>query len=65
MTEDEAQELARVVDGKPWNSGGGIWLVCRERQDGHVVAFSDEVVSEYLSWDVLQDGSPLNSIVIV
>ena len=65
MDEQQAKALAEIIEGEPWNSGGDIWLVCRERQDGHIVAFSDESVCEYASKEALENGSPISSIVIV
>lgn len=40
-------------------------LVCRERQDRQIVAFSDEAVREYVGRDALENGFPINSTVIV
>lgn len=65
MDEQQAKALAETLGAEPWDSGGGIWLVCRERQDGHMIAFTDEAVCEYASRDALESGSPINSIVIV
>lgn len=65
MDEEQANALASIIDGQPWDSGGGIWLVCRERSDGHVVAFSDESVCEYANWEALESDPPLASLIIV
>ena len=65
LTESEVQRLAAVLGGDVWDSGGGVELIVIERSDGHVVAVSDDVVSEYPDRDALASGQPLNSIVLV
>ena len=65
MDETQAAALAKLIGGEIWQSGGCVWLVCRERRDGKVVALSDEVLSEYADWEELQTGQPLKSIPLV
>ena len=47
MDERGAEAVARAIDGRTWNSGGGIWLVLKDRSDGKLVAITDESVCEY------------------
>ena len=65
MEEEQARLLAELIGGEPWQSGGDVWLVCKQRSDGKLVAISDEVVSEYADWAELSGGQPLHSIVLV
>jgi hypothetical protein len=58
-------QLVNLLGGSMWQSGGGIWLILIRRGDGHVIAISDECVSEYTSDDALAGGSACNSIRLV
>ncbi len=58
MSEEQAAAVAEALGGQPWQSGGDIWLVIFERNDGKLVAISDEVVCEYKNQDALEVGSP-------
>jgi hypothetical protein len=49
MEEEAAVAVAEALDGVPWNSGGGIWLVLKDRSDGSLAVLSDDVVCEYAS----------------
>jgi len=62
MDETKAKQLAELLGGEPWQSGGDIWLVVIRRADGKVVAISDEVVCEYADETALEGGEPDNSI---
>lgn len=64
MNEKEAQAVADVLGGYVWNSGGGIYLICIERADGHLVVVSDEVVCEYDSQDAIEENKPSNSVIL-
>lgn len=65
MDERQADALAKAIGGEAWNSGGDIWLAVVHRDDGRVVAISDEAVCEYASEDDLVSGEPEVSIVLV
>ena len=65
MDEDKAKLLADVIGGDVWDSGGGTCLVLKRRSDGKVVAFSDEVVCVYADDEALQEGKPLETILLV
>lgn len=56
MNEQQANALAAALGGYAWNSGGGIWLVLKERADGRLVVFSDEMVCEYAGAEAFHDG---------
>jgi len=47
MDERTAEQLAVLVGGEAWQSGGGIWLVTVNREDGSLVVFSGDAVCEY------------------
>jgi len=56
MNEQQANAVAETLGGSAWNSGGGIWLVLKERSDGKLVVISDEVVCEYASQADFENG---------
>jgi hypothetical protein len=62
---NDVSHLARLLGGKPWQSGGGIWLVLVKRGDGAIVTISDEVACEYESEDALANGTTNLSIRLV
>lgn len=49
MDERTAAQLASIVGGEAWQSGGGIWLVTVNRDDGTLVVFSGDAICEYES----------------
>lgn len=49
MDERTAEQLASIVGGEAWQSGGGIWLVTVNRDDGSLVVFSGDAICEYES----------------
>jgi hypothetical protein len=57
MNEQQADAVAEALGGLTWNSGGGIWLVLKERSDGRLVAISDEIVCEYTSQADFESGA--------
>ena len=65
MDEERAKLLADVLGGDVWDSGGGISLVLKRRADGKVVAISDEVVCVYENDEAMQDGKPLETVLLV
>ena len=65
MDEEKAGNLARILNGELWNSGGGLFLAIVRRSDGKIVAFSDEVVCEYADEEALNGGTPSNSIYLI
>lgn len=56
MTEEEANAVAEALRGKPWNSGGGIWLVVFHREDGSIVVMSDDVINVYEDQGAFDSG---------
>lgn len=62
MDETKAKQLAELLGGEPWQSGGDIWLVVIRRADGKVVAISDEVVCEYAVEAALEGGEPETAV---
>lgn len=59
------KQLANLLGGSVWQSDGGIFLVLVHRDDGHVVAISNEYVTEYESEEALAEGRSGNSIRLV
>jgi hypothetical protein len=64
MDEQQAQKIADALQGKVWDSGGGIHLVVINRQDGKLVVISDEVVCEYASEEDFENSLVANSILL-
>ena len=65
MDEKKAKQLAEIIGGDVWDTGGGICLVLKYRPDGRIVAFSDEVICVYENDDSLQKGKALESVLLV
>lgn len=64
MTEEQARQIAKLMDADSWNTGGEIYLVIFRRTDGKIVALSDEVVCEYADEEALEAGKPTRSITL-
>lgn len=64
MTEKQAETLAAIVGGEAWQSGGGVWLVTVNRDDGRLVVFSGDSVCEYESDDAFDEGRASNTILL-
>jgi len=65
MSEKKAKALAKILGGTVWNSGGDTLLVIARRNDGKVVAISDEAVAEYRNEESLESGHPDKSIDLI
>jgi hypothetical protein len=58
MTQHQAESVARMIDGEPWQSGGNIWLVVKQRAAGRCVVLSGAMICEYASQEAFDDGQP-------
>jgi len=47
LDERTAEQLAAIVGGEAWQSGGGMYLVTVNRDDGSLVVFSGGSICEY------------------
>lgn len=47
MVELTAEQLAAIVGGEAWQSGGGTYLVTVNRDDGSLFVFSGDAICEY------------------
>ncbi len=56
MDQQQANQLANVVGGAAWHSGGGIWLVMAHTADGGVVVYSDELIARYENDEAFGNG---------
>lgn len=65
MDEENAKQIADILGGEVWDSGGGICLVLKRRSDSRIVVFSDEVVCVYENEEELQGGKPQETILLV
>lgn len=64
MDETRAAQIAEILGGEAWQSGGDIWLVVIRRNDGHLVVVSDEVICEYENEDAFENSQTINSILM-
>lgn len=62
MDEKTAEQLAVIVGGEAWQSGGGIWLVTVNRDDGSPVVFSADAVCEYENDEAFDAGRASKTI---
>lgn len=56
MDEQTAEHLAAIVGGESWQSGGGLYLVTVHRDDGSMVVFSGDAISEYDNEEAFDAG---------
>lgn len=56
MDEKTAEHLAAIVGGESWQSGGGIYLVTVNRDDGSLVVFSGDAIAEYENDEAFDAG---------
>lgn len=64
MDERTAAQLAVIVGGEAWQSGGGIWLVSVNRDDGSLVVFSGDAICEYENDEAFDAGRAAKTILI-
>ena len=56
LNENTAEQVAKTFGGEAWQSGGGIWLVMLTRNDGKVVAISEDCICQYASEQAFQNS---------
>lgn len=64
MNEEDANAVAKAIQGQPWQSGGGIWLAVRRRADGHLVVISEDTINEYESEEAFEASEAENFILL-
>jgi hypothetical protein len=64
MDESTAEQLAAIVGGEAWQSGGGIYLVTVNRDDGSLVVFSGDSVCEYENDEAFDAGRASKTILL-
>jgi hypothetical protein len=64
MDERTADQLAAIVCGESWQSGGGIHLVTMNRDDGSLVVFSGDAISEYENDEAFDAGRASKTILL-
>ena len=65
MDEIQATKLAEILGGQPWQSGGDMWLVLKQRADGHFIVISEEVICEYASEEDFENNQMKQSVLLV
>lgn len=65
MDANQATAVADALGGDPWQSGGGVWLVVKHRQDGKLIVFSDDLVAQYDSEDDFDACNASASVMLV
>ncbi len=64
MNELQAEALATIVGGEAWQSGGRIWLVTLNREDGKLIVFSGDAVCEYADDAAFDAGRAAKTITL-
>lgn len=64
MDEKTAEQLAAIVGGEAWQSGGGIYLVTVNRDDGTLVVFSGDAICEYADDEAFDASKPSKTILL-
>lgn len=64
MDERTAEQLAAIVGGEAWQSGGGIYLVTVNRDDGSLVVFSGDSICEYENDEAFDSGRASKTILL-
>lgn len=64
MDERTADQLASIVGGEAWQSGGGIYLVTVNRDDGSLVVFSGDAICEYENDEAFDASKPSKTILL-
>lgn len=62
MDERTAEQLAAIVGGESWQSGGGIYLVTVNRDDESLVVFSGDSICEYENNEAFDAGRAIRTI---
>lgn len=58
MMEHQANALALIFGGKPWQPYPGHWLLIHSRDDGSLVIFDNDVINAYDNCEAMEDGEP-------
>lgn len=64
MNKEQAKQIVELMNTDYWNSGGDIYLLIFRRNDGKMVALSDEVICEYENEEALEAGKTGRAIAI-
>ena len=64
MNKEQAKQIVELMNTDYWNSGGDIYLLIFRRNDGKMVALSDEVICEYENEESLEAGKTGRAIAI-
>jgi len=64
MDKRTAEQLAVLVGGEAWQSGGGIYLVTVNREDGSLVVFSGDAICEYENDEAFDAGRASATILL-
>lgn len=64
MDRRTAEQLAAVVGGEAWDSGGGAYVVTVNREDGSLVVFSSHAICEYENDEAFDAGRASMTIAV-
>lgn len=62
MDEKTANQLASILGGESWQSGGGMYLVTITRDNGSLIVLSGESICEYESAEAFDAGLAATTI---
>ncbi len=64
MDERTAAYLAVILGGEAWQSGGGVYVVTVNRDDGSLVVFSSDAICEYENNEAFDRGRASKTILM-
>jgi hypothetical protein len=62
MDERTAEQLATIVGGEAWQSGGAAYFVTVNRDDGSLIVFTGDAIAEYRDESAFDAANPSNTI---
>lgn len=65
MDQRTAEQLAAIFGGEAWQSAGGTYVVTVIRDDGSLVAFSGDSISEYENDAAFDAGKSASKIALI
>lgn len=65
MDKEKATQLAELLNGEAWNSGGGIYIVLIRNSLNQIIGVTDESICLYANEQALEDGRAEQSFLLV
>ena len=65
MEKDKAIQLAELLNGEAWNSGGGLYIVLIRNSLGGIVGITDDSICLYANEEALEEGFSEQAFLLV